>query len=163
MPPNGKVRRVRSRIFLVGLALCAIVVALFPTRYHEPQFKGKTVSEWVWDTSPFPDNEAINAFGTDACPALIRLLGRGQSPLDKALSAIFRKLPRTWQTRFFKFRPYGVSGSRTCALNWLMALGPDAQSAIPVLLELTGPRSSGGDREWVLSTLGMLGTNNPVV
>jgi HEAT repeats len=153
--------KVRRGIPLViGLALCLMLGMGLLRRTSEPRFKGKTITRWIETTSPFPDDEAVNAFGPDACPYLVRAIRRKQSALNRMEWALWKALPRALQIKYSRSRPVDVPGSRSCAHAWLASLGPDAQSAIPDLLEQARHGSDHFERSAAVNTLGMIGTGD---
>jgi HEAT repeat protein len=154
--------KLRGGIVMVGgLACCIMLGVVLLRRDSEPRFKGKTVTRWIETTSPFPDDEAVNAFGPDACPYLIHVLRRNQSPLNQIEWALWKALPSSAQIRYSWLRPVDVRGSRSCAHAWLKALGPDAKSAIPELLEVARRDNDHFERSAAVNTVGMIGADDP--
>jgi HEAT repeat protein len=132
-------------------AILAIILALPP---QEPKYGGRTLSEWIRDSgprlSPEPETaraiEAVRHIGTNALPWLIEWLNYKEPPAWKLkLLAASAKLPPWLQNRvlpnFLLDRSYQVR--RRLALDGFLILGPQASPAVPDLLKIRDPWSTG--------------------
>jgi HEAT repeats len=138
----------RWRKLLIGLAVCAaivaIVVALIP---REPKYEGRTLSEWIKEANPRhsanyrqrKDFEAVRHIGTNGLPWLVKWIGIKDPPWWRLrLIAASQKLPQWMQTKLTQ--PILGDGSnekyRQMALDGFFILGPQAGPATVELLQI---------------------------
>lgn len=141
---NPAVRKPR-RILLITLLIAAVgfVSWLIVCQPSEPIYQGKPLTFWCEQYAdnfyPDSDNElkkqaelAIRTIGTNAVPTLLRMLKAKDSKFKLRLIELASKqhlINIKWKMAEFR---HGE------ALQGLLALGPQAKSALPTLLELYG-------------------------
>jgi hypothetical protein len=139
---NPAVRKTR-RYLLISLLIAAVGVVslLILSQPSEPIYQGKPLSYWCeqYAANSFPDSNmelqkqagiAIRAIGTNAVPTLLRKLQAKDSKIKLKLLYLAQKqdfFHIKWKTA--DFRHYE-------ARQGLLALGPQAKSALPALVGL---------------------------
>jgi hypothetical protein len=148
LPPI--VKRSRRILLAASLAIAVGILTWRLTRPKEPEYQGKPISYWVdryyHDTQAKPEMPAAvaeceNAFrqmGTNAVPHLIRMLG-GKNPTSSFSHTLTSKLLP--QKLFFRWHDWKHRDTR--AANALEVIGPNAELAIPALIEKLGDFPSG--------------------
>ena len=134
----------RRRFLLIGSAFVAsgILAAIFIARYAPapPVYEGKTVREWALQSvASGPQREAeaavaFHALGSNAVPALAKLLGASDSILRRAIWAHAAQFPKPLQ-RFIS-RNIGAPQAallQRAAARALGVIGPEAAAAVPAL------------------------------
>jgi hypothetical protein len=144
---KGKKLLIMLGCLVGGLALaCTLLLAFQP---REPQYKGRTLSEWTQAYSvygvPTPQadaaDEAIRSIGTNALPHLLRWIRYELPPWRRSLAKITptRLLPWVLQTT--------PNARANLAVLAFKALGPAASSAVPELIRIAQSQPSGEHRE----------------
>jgi len=124
-------------VFIIGLAAFILVfLALFLVLYRsgtpEPDYAGKSLTEWVENFSP----DAIRAIGTNGLPTLLNLIRRKDSSFQKRLISLSEKPALSRFRRYRVFRMYSAEFYHQNAGAAFMMLGPVAKDAVPELVEL---------------------------
>ncbi len=134
--------RTRSRIAFAILVLAAVgglVRAVFKPGEPEPAFQGTPLSVWLTgfderSTEPRPDfraaREAVRQIGTNAIPALLRMLRAKDSALTLKLISLVGK------QQIIKIHHVPASTRNVGAAAALETLGAAAQDAVPQLIEM---------------------------
>jgi HEAT repeat protein len=109
---------------------------------HEPVYGGKPLGAWLeqFSTNHFAHGrgsvadreaqEAIRQIGTNAIPVFLRLITAKESALKERMLAY---LPKPWQSRL---RGRSAYAYQTLGAYGFVALGPIAEPAVPVLMDL---------------------------
>ncbi len=144
--------------FFIAFCVIATVVSLWD---DEPKWEGRKISEWIVELAPGPINangiteeyvsalkehqrrrikaqEAIRGIGSKAVPYLLALIEeQKESQIRAGIEKFFKQLGFEWEKE--------ASGILRHKRAWhgFQTLGPDAVSAIPILLQ-----------EWTNSTNG---------
>jgi hypothetical protein len=137
---------------LMVAALCGVAWLLLIM--HEPIYQGRALSAWLdqYGTNHWGprngdlgrkgnlDKEAqiaIRTIGTNAVPVYLRLMTTRESPFRLKLMAF---VPKHWQARLRAPDALAYENelhhSRTLGACGIVALGPDAKSSIPTLIDL---------------------------
>lgn len=144
----------RSALFVLLTAdVLVVVIGLLWAR--EPVYRGKPLSAWLEELGEdtpekrMPAVEAIRHFGTDATPAVIRLLRYQESPLKRKVRELAAK------QNLVKFRFEDSRRRRRRALIACDALGPAAAPVIPTLVNLlTNEQPPEPDIPYLLARIG---------
>ncbi len=141
---------VRRRFLLIGLAVLAlgILAGIIIARYAPapPVFGGKTVKAWALQNDaivPRPVEAAalrleaaaaLRTLGSNAVPALVKLLSASDSILRRALWSHAAQLPAPLE-RFITrtIRPPEAAVLQRAAARALAVIGPEAEAAVPAL------------------------------
>jgi HEAT repeat protein len=132
------VKRVIFALVVVLAVLCVIILARHATEQPEPTYEGKTVSAWalalnIATTRPAAD-ELFRKIGTNAVPALVRMLQTRDPLLARPLRALGRRLPDRLSRGMFRIvDPYDAGRKRAAAAAALRIVGARAQAALPTL------------------------------
>src|SRR5690348_3359110 len=135
-----------NRRVLFALAAAAVLVAmgwmaLFGRHAaHEPDYQGKTLSQWLSIWGPLKTNmpaqdsmdcsDAIKNMGTNAIPFLMRMFRTRDSDwMQRLLSAASKQ-------HFVAVHYVSARDLRSRARMGLFILGPDAASAVPELISI---------------------------
>jgi HEAT repeat protein len=131
---------------LRALLGCGIALVLLLTLLHdrEPRYKGHSLSQWLalleGEYASDPElslrdaEEAIDHFGTNALPYLIRWVQHEEKPWRTRLSSLSDKLPAQFA---FHLNHWVVGHTLECQLGAFIALdrlGTNARPAIPTLV-----------------------------
>jgi HEAT repeats len=140
----GKNLRIMLVVLFVTLPSTVMWQVLCP-REPEPLYQGKPLSFWLngYDSGSFSGTNAALAptrqeadtamrhIGTNALPALLRMLRTPDSPFKDMLSNLARK------QRFIKIQPPMHSEMQHFTAMWgLCAVGSEASNALPQLMEI---------------------------
>ena len=98
--------------------------------------------------------EAVNAFGPEAWPELVKAIKRKDSAFYGTYSTIWEGLPLKMQNTFLNWRPVSAGLISSAAYRWLAQLGPDAQGAVPDLVSIALRETSSGVRVPAIDALG---------
>jgi hypothetical protein len=121
------------------LVIAGMLAGIYWSRWSEPWYKGRSLHSWLeegtrkWveggDEACKIDAEAVRHTGTNAIPALLRMLRLTDSRLTQNLVALHNK---------FEFLPYPntADDEHTLAAWGLGWLGSDATNAIPDLMSI---------------------------
>jgi hypothetical protein len=141
---------------VVFLAIGAALLAFFCFSSHEPKYKGKTLSAWLALGNGGrveyrePAREAVVQIGTNAVPALLRMLREKDSLLTKAISKIsqkFRWLPEPTLAEDVHLN----AGLGFCILT------NQAVSAIPALIAIYHENVSESSQDAAFASLEAIG------
>lgn len=146
----------RRRIALIVLiAAVAGLVAWRLLRPTEPKYQGRSLSHWLWEMEIAPDSaslswkeslQAVKAMGTNALPALLRMLRTEDSEWKR------KAVNWTQDALGLDAEDYLPEVKRRRAMAGLRVLGPVAESAIPELTRLV----AGADLQVSSAALGAL-------
>src|SRR5689334_15216216 len=129
-------RRRRLLILLLAGAGVAVVVFLAWPRQREPEYRGRTLSEWAFfyfraaskdGHTSFEAESAFQHIGTNGLPWALKWIQYQPPPWKKKLVGITAKLPKPFR---FEDRADELA---TGAWAYLITLGPRASPAIPEL------------------------------
>ena len=149
-----RLRRTRRRVRLVSVGLCVIVVGGWLTHHlwqrNEPRYGGQSLNVILRDLGP-PEiladlqrpvggsnprlvraADALGAMGTNALPTLLRMLGTPDSRVRSWLAYWARRL------KVVKIDYPSPYERRVRAINAFNLLGPEAEAAVPRLVQLSG-------------------------
>jgi HEAT repeat protein len=165
-------KRIRILALVLGPLLLVAVIAGFwvldDRTYPEPVYQGKRLSQWLdeyqierngadpaaWARADAEDakvDEIVRKIGTNAIPALFRMLTAKDSPIGKVKFWIYHNGYYT-----FKERPVPAWARSIEASMGFRALGTDAKDAVPKLIELY-ERESFPYQETIAYALGGIG------
>lgn len=157
----------RKRIFLVLLTVAA-AGALFWWRFcesAEPSYQGKPLRDWletyvqggsyigVW-ANPETD-EAIRRMGTNAIPALLKMISARDSKWKSTLSWYSTESMRRRISRRFSWWSAGFATDE--AAQAIVALGPSASNAVPQLIQTYRKNIGSDSQASCLKALGSIG------
>lgn len=153
-----------KRVYTALAALAAALVGVIAwqaAQPSEPVYKGKPLSLWLRNYTTYDHygwiyprrapqaDEAVRQIGTNAIPTLLRLLRARDSALELKLVNLVR-----WQHVLeIKFTP--ADEWNLAAVMGFAALGTNAQSAVPALIEMATP--SDASRICAIRALGYIG------
>jgi hypothetical protein len=131
--------RYRLRIALT-LQLLGVVASYY--FFREPHYHGRSATQWLhaYHYAPFRSNasptvqeseDALRALGTNAIPAIVRLLHARDSKFKLAAISLLRR------QSFFQVPLTDVRDTRIMAFRGLVVLGKDALPAMPALIQFT--------------------------
>jgi len=136
-------RKRRPFLLLIGVAALVLLVllAVGAFRSREPEYERKKLSEWVESyadaskPAPGEKDEAIRRIGTNAIPYLLEWIA--YQPRKWELKMLLTQNPRIKRLN----QTWDIAGRRrhvraVCAPRAFMALGPQAQMAIPGLRQI---------------------------
>ncbi len=157
----------RRRITIVGagIVLLAIVVVLvWPAKEAEPVVKGQPFSVWLRAVSKTPASGAIGEVaeaGTNAIPFLARAV-RARNVIPYGFSVrIWRVLPVPLR---LKLRPpVYATFVRVNALSALREFGPEAASALEVIIKAATKDTDAMSRAFALQAALAVNPNHPEV
>lgn len=142
-----------KRLRIAGTALLLVLIGLIvweANRTKEPKYKGRPLSFWLdWrNCSVAESHEAINHFGTNCIPTLLRMLQAEDSETkrnfaDFANHFITIKMPKAYDTR-------------NEAIAGFHILGPRARGAVDALIKLY-EKSPPDRRSTVAEAIGAIG------
>jgi HEAT repeat protein len=127
---------------------CAIAIVLLLTfwREREPEYKGRSLSQWIalldggygndpdiWLTDA---QRAVRAIGTNGLPFLVKWLNYRERPWRTRLDSLCNKLPDTVANPLSRLIVDGGAQRQRAAFTALCFLGADARPAIPALTNL---------------------------
>ncbi|MDB6112122.1 MAG: hypothetical protein JWR69_3872 [Pedosphaera sp.] len=125
-------------LLVLAVALTVAVVNYVKYR-HEPEYHGKQLSVWLtegaiaWseggDEATGPAKEAVRHMGTNALPALLRMVRAANSPFTLKWQALANK------TRFIP-SPNLAENENSLAWQGFKWVGADATNAIPALIDI---------------------------
>jgi hypothetical protein len=159
---NAPSRKVASGIALL-LVIACLVFALKQLWQREPSYNGKPLSAWAdqygtnhWTgRSRAADKEAeaaIQQIGPKGIPFFLGSMRASDSALKKQLRTMFSK---AWQDRLHLNDNSGKA--RRIGAHGLAALGTNASSAVPALIDLARNHPEEDGRYLAVWTLGYLG------
>jgi hypothetical protein len=139
----------RKRRKLIWILLgCALVVVLLLTfsREREPQYHGRSLSQWLLllegghsnepDISLHDAEEAMRHIGTNALPSLLKWLNYREQPWRTNLQTFSKKLPQKVGYPLSRLALGHGPELQWMALSSLYFLGADAKPAIPAVTNL---------------------------
>jgi hypothetical protein len=151
---------------LISLACAAFafVLFLYLTREREPEYQGKTLSEWMELAYPMGENyevaqlergeQAIRAIGTNALPCLLKWVSYEFPDWRKKLCDLTQSSTNVMLTRAV----WGKAYYRSFRTEWcLRALGTNAASAIPELESIMNNREREYAGTCAVNALGGIG------
>ena len=153
----------RYRVLAIALLLVGTLLGSGLLRHpliEEPTFQGRSLSGWLEEGFPYPNQEgcddaetdnAVLQIGTNALPTLLRLLQARDSDTKLRVVGLLQK-----QT-FVKVRhtpDYILNGRAACAFR---LLGPKARSAVPALVEICDRNISFYSQFYTFKALGYIG------
>ena len=111
---------------------------LFQTLQRPPLiYKGVSLDRWIEITDGTGDmQKSLAEIGPGAIAYLTRALEKQDSLFKKAWLAIWKRLPRQLQMKFFAHRPVSAGTARNNALWGLRLFGPEARIAVPQLVKI---------------------------
>ena len=128
-------------VIVAALLVIAMIPLLIGSRVPDPRYQNKPLSAWLKDLGggnrarQTRAEDAIKNIGTNALPMLLKEL-RAQDPLG-------------WQLwyRIWPRKTYTVAADRCIAADRaLQVLGPEAEAALPALLQIAADPQCGDDR-----------------
>ena len=130
--------RRRLILLLAGFGLAAILTALLWPRAREPQYQGKSLSQWLEGYSRDADPSAaaaVHGIGTNAVPWLLKWICYERSDWREKVGAAIGKLPRRLKESplLEPLRNNRAIARQEAALSGFNLLGPQASSAVPEL------------------------------
>jgi len=152
---------------LAGVIAFAFAIALLVWRLHpvpEPVYNSKPLSAWVqqystnnWRPEGRPAAQeaevAIRQIGTNAIPLLLDRIRVRESPLKKKVRTF---VPQSWQDRLY-LRDR-TEETRSTGAYGLAALGTNAPSAVPALIEIGTHHPDEDGRSIAVYAVGTLGS-----
>jgi len=144
----------RSRaiaLLLIPTAL-AMSVAILLRGPSEPTYRGKSLSDWIITTGLNPRDKQeqieVRRLATNSIPLLLEWLRRDDRPTFRGRIAhakegfiVFMESHRLRQPRPRSSFIDRKASYRAIAIRGLSALGPDAEPAIPELIQMLGTKS----------------------
>ena len=149
-------KRVYFALAVVAVALVGVIGWQVVKQPDEPVYLGKPLSEWLKDHSrtfkvvPEP-YEAIRQAGTNAIPTLLRLL----RAKDSALKVKLMRLAERQHVIKVEYTP--AEEWNLAAESGFVALGTNAQSAVPALTKIMDQNISPTSRYCAILALGVIG------
>ena len=129
----------------VGVGVTSLCCWFLLRGTPEPQFEGRSLSQWLEPTFSYDHKKAIivsktsdrfqsamQAIGTNAIPHLLRMLSAKEYPYRSFLIERFGDVNNWWVNRIGLNRPWF---RRTRAAKGFVALGERATNAIPAILQ----------------------------
>jgi hypothetical protein len=161
--PMTKARWLGPAALLAMVVFVVAVVWIWPPA--EPSYKGKALHYWLqgytrivppsFNSAPRPTeseaDDAIRGMGTNAIPALLRILVYRESPL------IRRLLPIAQRLHVMKVQ-YDPPWSRNYeAVNAFRKLVEEAAGATPELIQMYDTHPDSLSRQYIVTVLGLIG------
>jgi len=141
---------------MVLLTIGAALLASLCLSSHEPRYKGRTLSRWLTLGNDGrvefrePAREAVTHIGTNAVPALLRMLRQKDSPLTKAIAKISQRF------RWLPEQRLAEDDHLNGGLGFLI-LTNQAASAIPDLIAIYHENISETSQHATFAALGAIG------
>lgn len=145
--------RKRTRISLVALAACALVIcgwALLRPRAVDPIVDGRPLTSWL-EGPPEAADRALDKVGTNAIPTLLWMLRQVDSPFKRHLAPVRKYLfviHMSWTPAKTHNRSADLAFHR---------LGARAEPAVPALLEIYKEKRSLSSQQETARSLGGIG------
>ena len=148
-------------LILAGMLGVIVAILVWPGE-REPEYQGKTLSEWLRYPNSDLQETAVRAIGTHALPWLLKWIQKDR-PASKSLKVNLRTLLRRESGEVpgipvlkpWLDRP--TDDDRDMGLKGFYLLGPRASSAIPELTRLMNESKSPAVSASALSALGAIG------
>lgn len=145
------VRKRHVIALLVILGVVAIGLAIHPRGPSEPAYRGRTLSDWIVVTRVHPDDEearmVVRQLASNSIPLLLDWIKREDRPTPRAKieAAKDRAMAFLERHRVIKPRPHSSfmdwKGSYRSLAQWTLdELGPEAETAIPALVQMLGTK-----------------------
>ena len=152
---------------MLGCALLALAAVLLIRWFAaEPEYGGRTLSEWVHDLQHGERDErqraaeALRNFGAEGLPYLSRELTNPPSLVQRAAKAISGRVPQKVKAPLRRiYSPPNEMAEKIAALNALKAMGTNGTSAIPAVAKVFR-ESNVGISSAAAMTLAEMGTNS---
>jgi hypothetical protein len=152
---------------LAGCCLAALLAVLALTGEREPQYQGKTLTEWLVvertaAKGSQPAEMAIHEIGTNALPWLLRWLRNDDSGLTTKIYCFMARLPAPWRIKPIEqaLNPYRADRPAYMAMTGFRILGPKAGPAIPQLQRLIADaKPTRKNRPLILACLSSIGAD----
>ena len=133
-------RKRRRALLAAACLLAAVALVALLLRETEPQYQGRSLSQWLESSTPrrpgdptvAEAREALHHLGTNAFPTLLQWISHDPSTFRKTTLALSRKLPGPVQFRFL----HAAADRANKAQMALAILGPEARPTIPELTRL---------------------------
>lgn len=130
---------------LLGCAIAAVLILML-WREREPQYNGKSLSQWTALLTSTDNRdglelahkaeEAVRQIGTNGLPFLVRWIQYQERPWRSRLGSLCYKLPEKVAGPMSRLVTGRAREQAADAFNALYILGPDAKAAIPVLTNM---------------------------
>lgn len=163
MKHTPKIRALKHR-WLIGLGLVvtwALVVVVFvPARREEPLCRGVPLGQWLLTAQINTDLEVADA-GSNAIPALVRVLHQRDGALRSAYRRLWPKLPLALRNRLPPSRP--AEEIREVAWWALRGFGPEAKPWLPELIRAAQTDPGWRCAQFSLNALWAIGADEPEV
>ncbi|HZQ46915.1 MAG TPA: hypothetical protein VFC07_07890 [Verrucomicrobiae bacterium] len=141
----------RRVVAIIAVLLLLGWLAQFLARPKEPGYQGKTLTKWLQkyeadrtEAGQVDCEKVINAIGTNAIPALLKLLTANDLPGAASLQAAVEGLG--WKN----VHAFDATYKRRLATLGFQTLGQTAKSATPKLIELAQTSHSPLTRQYAL-------------
>ena len=129
----------KTGLVLGALFLAAVTAGLLLRTWHppsttsqnEPQYNGRTLSDWLLHPGTIPAAQreaAVIAIGTNAIPCLLQWLRAEDGPAAIKANSLAARRPGDRSNTAFARNMMGTEGFRI--------LGPIAKPAVPALIEI---------------------------
>ena len=143
-------------IFFADTILAVAVVALLLSRHRsgEPKFDGKTLTELMIEEHPGgfqPPHRVVRSLGTNAIPALLRMLCRTNSSPPPLGIALF------YEVGLLSF-PAPAEQDNWFAVEGFGDLGRDASNALPALIGIYHQKLSEQSQISAIQSIGHVGS-----
>lgn len=142
-------RHVIALLWIIGIV--AIGLAIYLRGPSEPAYRGRNLSNWIVVTRVHPDDDearmAVRYLASNSIPLLLDWIKREDRPTPRAriAEAKGRAIAFLERHRVIKPRPHSMfmdwkESYRRLAQWALDALGPEAETAIPALIQMLGTK-----------------------
>jgi hypothetical protein len=142
-------RHVIALLWIIGIV--AIGLAIYLRGPSEPAYRGRSLSNWIVVTRVHPDDDearmAVRYLASNSIPLLLDWIKREDRPTPRAriAEAKGRAIAFLERHRVIKPRPHSMfmdwkESYRRLAQWALDALGPEAETAIPALIQMLGTK-----------------------
>jgi HEAT repeat protein len=129
----------RRWIMVATVAVLVLILVWAVLHRREPVYEGKTLSTWVqqgrsnqWRGAAADEARfAIRQIGTNSIPFLVNLIRATDGPVKRKLRTV---LPPSWHAALHLKNDSGET--RRIGAHGLVALGSNAPSAVPALIEI---------------------------
>jgi hypothetical protein len=126
-------RKIRVLLFvLLGLIFAGLVLLVVFAREIDPVYQGKRLSEWTtnlvtWQGPISPEAMALQRFGSNATPMLVKMLHARDSSLEMKVAQFLA----TQKVVHLNLKYHPASVSQKAALTACGALGEEVHGAVP--------------------------------
>ena len=146
-PDAVRKRHVIALLWISGIV--AIGLAIHLRGPSEPSYRGRTLSDWIVVTRVHPDDEearmVVRQLASNSIPLLLDWIKREDRPTPRAkiAAAKDRAIAFLERHRVIRPRPHSMfmdwKGSYRSLAQWTLdELGPEADTAIPALIQMLG-------------------------